>query len=169
MKIPILAALLLALPAVAASPPLTIPLLNSEGSSIGEARLSPLRQGVKIELSAKGLSPGLHAIHFHEKGSCEPPSFTSAGPHFSPESREHGFDSAQGPHAGDLPNILVREDGSVQAELVSPGVTLTQKSKNSLRKPGGTALIIHAGTDDYRSQPAGNAGDRLACGKIPSP
>ncbi|GEN30807.1 Cu-Zn family superoxide dismutase [Cerasibacillus quisquiliarum] len=139
---------------------------NTEGEKIGEASLSQVEDGVLISLQASHLPPGLHGFHIHEKGMCEKPTFESAGPHFNPTNKKHGFDHPEGPHAGDLPNIEVKEDGTIQVEIVAKMVTLEMGKENSLLQDGGTSLVIHSEADDYYSQPAGNAGDRIACGVI---
>ncbi|WP_243734942.1 superoxide dismutase family protein [Paenibacillus turpanensis] len=143
-----------------------VELINREGKPVGKAKLEQTGKGVAIALEASGLRPGLHAIHIHEKGVCEAPDFTSAGGHFNPEGHQHGFDNPKGYHAGDLPNIRVEENGSVRTELVAPHATLEQGKSNSLLKAGGTALVIHDQPDDYYTDPAGRAGDRVACGVI---
>ncbi len=141
-------------------------LINSQGEKVGEARLTETPQGVKIELKAEKLPPGVHAFHIHEKGVCTPPDFADAGGHFNPFGKEHGLQNPKGPHAGDLPNITVGADGTVTFETVAPLVTLKPGEKNSLFHPGGTSLMIHAHPDDMVSDPAGQAGPRIACGVI---
>lgn len=148
-----------------AQSPLDIPLKNAVGETVGSAKILPLAKGVRISIEARGLTPGEHAIHFHEKGSCKGPKFESAGGHFAPLKNAHGFDHKDGHHAGDMPNLVVLADGTVKTELINTAVTLG-KGVNSLVKKEGTALVIHSGADDYKSQPAGNAGDRFACGEI---
>ena len=143
----------------------TIPLTNPDGKNIGTATLTALANGVKIDVVAKGLSPGEHAIHIHEHGKCDAPKFESAGGHFAPNKNPHGFDDAKGPHAGDMPNLVVAADGTVKAELINVNVSLN-KGEAALVRPGGTALIIHEKADDYKTQPTGNAGGRMACGVI---
>ena len=118
---------------------------------------------MNVEISK--LPPGEHAFHFHETGTCTAPKFESAGGHFAPGTKGHGFDAAEGYHAGDMANIIVGADGKVKVEFINANVTL-DKGPNSLMKTGGTALVIHEKADDYKSQPAGNAGGRLACGEI---
>ncbi|MDR3469224.1 MAG: superoxide dismutase family protein [Xanthobacteraceae bacterium] len=140
-------------------------LKNADGATVGSAELTQVSDGVLIHLTAKGLPAGEHAFHVHAVGKCEPP-FTTAGGHFNPDSHKHGMMAADGHHAGDMPNLIVPASGEVAIEVVNTAVTLAKDKPNSLFKPDGTALIIHAGADDYKSDPAGNAGARIACGVI---
>jgi len=149
------------------SPPATAKavLVNNQGQKVGEATLTETPQGVKISLKVENLPPGVHACHLHEKGVCAAPDFQSAGGHFNPLGKHHGLKSPQGPHAGDLPNLTVGADGKGALETVAALVTL-KPGKNSLFQEGGTSLVLHANPDDDLTDPAGNAGARIACGPI---
>jgi Cu-Zn family superoxide dismutase len=138
-------------------------LIDGKANPVGTAQLNQLAQGVQIVVAVSGLPAGKHALHIHETGECEPP-FESAGGHFNPTDAEHGWDSPEGAHAGDLPNIYVGE-GAVQVEYITDRVTL-EDGETSLLDDDGSALVIHQGQDDYLSEPAGDAGMRLACGVI---
>jgi superoxide dismutase, Cu-Zn family len=138
---------------------------NAAGDRVGLATLTDSAGTVRLGLSASQLSPGPHGLHFHGQGTCTPPDFTSAGSHFNPDGRKHGRLNPEGPHLGDLPNLIAGSDGSadtsfaVAHDLAGPGA-------RSLLQPGGTALVIHAKADDERTDPSGNSGDRVACAVI---
>jgi Cu-Zn family superoxide dismutase len=142
-----------------------IELKNPDGDSHGTATLTEKADGLQVTLALAGLEPGPHAIHFHEKGECEGPDFELAGGHYNPEDKDHGLLNPDGPHTGDLPNIIAEPDGTVVTEFMANGVTL-KEGKTTLFPKEGTALIIHEKADDGMSQPAGDAGKRIACGVI---
>jgi len=133
---------------------------------IGEATLLQSNEGVLIQATFTKLPAGRHALHVHETGSCEAPEFKSAGGHFNPQNAKHGLTNPKGPHAGDMPNFTASKNGDTAIEIYNDRVTLEQGADNSLLKSGGTALVVHAGGDDYRTDPAGDAGERIACGVI---
>lgn len=141
-------------------------LINQEGDRVGVASFTETSEGVEIELDGWDLPPGEHGFHIHENGSCEVPSFESAGGHFNPTDAQHGFDNPKGPHAGDLPNVEVDENGRVHAKVLGEMLSIQEGAKNTIVIDGGTSIMLHAGPDDYISQPAGDSGDRIACGTI---
>jgi Cu-Zn family superoxide dismutase len=143
----------------------TAVLVDAQGRGVGEARLQQTPSGVLLRLDLKNATPGVHGLHIHEVGRCDGSSFESAGGHFSPDRRAHGFLNPRGPHAGDLPNIFVPVSTELSVEYVLRDVTLDAGAR-SLLDANGSALVIHAGKDDYMSDPAGEAGDRLGCGPI---
>jgi superoxide dismutase, Cu-Zn family len=143
----------------------TVTLNDAENKEVGTAKLLQIPNGVLVRLTLTKVAPGPHAFHVHAVGKCEGPEFTSAGGHFNPTSKKHGLISAEGSHAGDLPNVIVPDSGAVIVETVIPHVTL-KAGDHTLADADGSALILHAGTDDYTTDPTGNAGGRMACGVI---
>jgi len=160
-------ALGLAAPAVAQDgQKATASMINDQGQAIGSATLTQTPHGVMIAVDLKGISAGEHAFHIHEKGVCDPATkFMSSGGHYNPGKKQHGYLMAGGAHAGDMPNQFVGTDGLLKANLLNPHVTLGGGA-GTLFGSDGTALVLHAKGDDYRSQPAGDAGGRIACGVI---
>lgn len=154
---------LLAAPPMSRAQDAVAELIDDKATPVGTAQVNQLEQGVQIVLAISGLPAGKHALHIHETGQCEPP-FESAGGHFNPTGAAHGWDNPDGPHAGDLPNIYVGEQ-ALQVEYITDRVTL-EDGENALLDDDGAAILIHEGQDDYRTDPAGAAGNRIACGVI---
>lgn len=140
-------------------------LKDSTGGRIGVATFTLVEGEARLGVSVAGLAPGRHGIHIHEVGKCTPPDFSSAGGHLNPGGRKHGLENPEGPHAGDLPNLLVESDGSADTVFSVPAALLAPGPGGVLR-PQGAAVVIHAGRDDQRTDPSGNSGARLACGVI---
>ncbi|HWE53245.1 MAG TPA: superoxide dismutase family protein [Bryobacteraceae bacterium] len=153
----------------AANKPVTVTLKDAAGKDVGTAKLSdgPGGKGVKITATLMGLPAGEHAFHIHTTAKCEAPGFTTAGGHFNPDGKHHGMNNAMDPkpHDGDMANFMVKPNGTAKISVVNPQVTLGD-GPNSVFAGGGTALMIHAKADDLKSDPSGNAGDRIACGVI---
>jgi Cu-Zn family superoxide dismutase len=140
-------------------------LRDARGAAVGTATLTQEQGFVRLVVEAQGLAPGLHGIHVHARGLCTPPDFASAGGHFNPANRQHGMGNPAGPHAGDFPNLEAGADGRARYDAVSAHLTLNG--------PGGlvadsAAIVIHAQRDDQVTDPAGNAGARIACGVLGS-
>jgi Cu-Zn family superoxide dismutase len=151
-----------ALPAAAESA--KAQLKDASGKDVGTVDLVQTEAGVLLKVSVKGIPAGEHAFHIHAVGKCEPP-FTTAGGHFNPGQHKHGFMSGDA-HAGDMPNLHVPEGGALSVEVLNREVTLAKGKPNSVFDADGSAIVIHAKADDYKSDPAGNAGDRIACGVV---
>jgi len=145
-------------------------LINSSGYKIGEATFAENKDGpgVVMLLQAWDLPPGVYAMHIHDSGMCDSPDFQTSGGHFNPYGRKHGFKNPEGPHAGDLPNLVIPLDGKVDILVTIREVTL-KDGVNSLLGPRGTSLVIHANPDDEVTDPGGNSGAKIACGVIRAP
>ncbi|SMC83745.1 superoxide dismutase family protein [Novosphingobium sp. B1] len=139
-------------------------LQNSTGAPVGKASIEQRGAELALVVNVKGLSPGPHGIHLHTTGKCEAPGFTTAGGHLNPTSHQHGTMNPAGPHLGDLPNIVVTSDGrgSLRHSIAGSG----QDTLANLFDADGTALVVHAGPDDYATDPSGNSGGRIACGVL---
>jgi Cu-Zn family superoxide dismutase len=140
-------------------------LMDAKGTKVGTATITAEKTGVKITANFMGLPPGMHALHIHNVGKCDAPDFMTAGGHFNPAMKQHGKDNPMGAHAGDLPNFTVDAKGKGKASVTDTEVSLGDGA-NSLFHSGGTALMVHAMPDDYKTDPTGNAGARIACGII---
>lgn len=142
--------------------------INPDGTEIGAAQLTETPHGVLIEFTIKDIPTGEHGFHIHQTGSCETPDFESAGGHYSPRENEHGYLVPEGYHAGDMPNQFAGDDNILQGQVFNPNVTLGE-GEATLFDADGSALIVHSDPDDYKSQPAGAAGSRIACAIIKKP
>ncbi|MBF9150432.1 superoxide dismutase family protein [Novosphingobium jiangmenense] len=139
-------------------------LADAAGAPVGNARIEQSGTALSLVAEVRGMSPGQHGIHLHTTGKCEAPGFTSAGGHLNPTAHQHGSMNPAGPHLGDLPNIMVAADGmgEVRAPLTGGAADLLA----NLLDADGTAVVVHAGPDDYKTDPSGNSGGRIACGVL---
>jgi len=145
------------LPAAGQKNETTVSLSNGQGQPVGTATLSPAKDGgVEVALDLKNLTPGRHAIHFHATPKCEGPAFTTAGGHYNPDNKKHGLQNPEGPHAGDVNNFTVLKNGTAKTTIIAPHMKMGVES----------ALVVHAGMDDSKTDPSGNSGDRVACGVV---
>jgi len=140
-------------------------LKDRDGKDVGRATLIETGEGLRIAVTGYRLPPGTHGLHIHAVGKCDPPEFTSAGAHLNPANKKHGKLNPEGPHAGDLPNLVVAPSGEAGLEVTTRAVTLGP-GPNSLLGPEGTSLVVHAAPDDEKTDPTGNSGARIACGVI---
>ena len=155
-------AVLTSISAYAADEKIVSEIHDRTGAKIGEVTVRQEKKGVEIDVKVSGLKPGLHGIHIHSVGKCEGPDFKSAGGHFSYAGQMHGMDNPKGPHIGDMPNLNVKADGMGKLRFHTDLVTLAA-GENSLKKAGGTSIIIHEKQDDQKTDPSGASGDRIAC------
>ncbi|MGI4828398.1 MAG: superoxide dismutase family protein [Janthinobacterium lividum] len=142
-------------------------MINSQGQPAGTAVFKQVKKGVEVKLSLQNIPFGDHGVHIHQNAACELPDFKTAGPHFNPDAKQHGFANPMGHHAGDTPsNISVGEDHTGSAKWLLIAVTLQPGLPNSLLSNGGTAIIVHEKADDMKTDPSGGSGNRIACGVI---
>jgi Cu-Zn family superoxide dismutase len=144
----------------------SVELKDAQGKSVGSIILwDQGSDSIGYELNLHDLTPGEHGLHFHQVPKCEAPDFKSAGPHFNPENKKHGFDSPEGHHEGDLKNFTVNADGKASGRFEVKGITLGDGA-HSVLSNGSIAIVVHAKADDYKTDPSGNSGDRVACGVV---
>ncbi|MEY4978704.1 MAG: hypothetical protein RLZZ352_974 [Pseudomonadota bacterium] len=144
-------------------------LQDRAGQTVGEVRLTESPHGVLIHVSAKGLPPGPKGIHIHQVGTCDDgdKGFVASGAHLNPSAKKHGLMNPDGPDAGDLPNLIVHADGSVEVEMFSMLVSLKgQGGRAALLDDNGAAFVVHENRDDHITQPIGGAGARRYCGVV---
>lgn len=146
--------------AAAGGPTARAELKNQKGESLGAVTLTETAHGMLVKGAISNIAAGQHAIHIHETGKCEAP-FATAGGHLNPAKKKHGILAAEGKHEGDLPNLHVGADGKAQFDFFAHDLTL-----KDIEDQDGAAVVVHAGVDDYQSDPTGNAGDRIACGIV---
>lgn len=135
------------------------PLATAAGAAAGEGRVEEMSGGLRLTVDASGIPAGVHGIHVHTTGKCDAPDFQTAGGHWNPTNHQHGHDNPAGAHTGDLPNIMIGADGRGTLSFDLPGAT-----RAGLLDADGAALVIHTVADDYKTDPSGNSGARIACG-----
>jgi Cu-Zn family superoxide dismutase len=138
--------------------------INAEGKQVGTLTVEHMPSGTMFLLKLHDMPPGVHGIHIHSIGQCTPPSFDSAGPHFNPAGHQHGKDNPKGAHAGDLNNLTIPADGKLELQIDMPGIAL--RGQGGLLDEDGASIVIHANADDYKTDPSGNSGARIACAPI---
>jgi Cu-Zn family superoxide dismutase len=144
-----------------------VSLKSSTGEDAGSVTFKTVKAGVKMSISLKNLPFGDHAVHIHANAVCDAPDFKGAGGHFNPDMKKHGYENPDGHHNGDLPkNVSVGEDHMGSASFVLTSISLDPAAANSLFTNGGTAVVVHEKADDMKTDPTGNAGNRIACGVV---
>jgi len=154
-------------PAKLPEPDAVAQLTDARGIDRGRVDIFKDTSGLRLELVARGFAAGTYGMHVHGVGLCEGPKYTSAGPHWNPTGAQHGRDNPMGAHHGDMPNLVVEPDTIGRATLHLVGTRLS--GEGGLLDADGAAFVIHAKPDDYRTDPSGNSGDRIACGVIKLP
>lgn len=137
---------------------------GADGAALGTVSVSGDGGGSTLAIAASGMPAGVHGIHLHEKGLCDGPKFESAGAHWNPGKKQHGRDNPQGAHLGDLENLTVGSDGAASTNIVVAGA-----NGDAIADADGTALVVHASADDYKTDPSGASGDRIACAVLAPP
>ena len=160
-----LSAVVMTLSLLSSAKSVKVEMKNAEGKSVGSATIKPAAAGVEISVKFNHLPPGQHALHIHQTAQCDAPDFKSAGPHFNPDGKKHGLENPDGHHAGDMSNFTADAKGDAKVTILNKDVNFGDDA-HSLFSNGGTSLVIHAKADDMVTDPAGNAGDRIACGVI---
>ena len=145
-----------------AGAPTSFALTGGDGATRGSVTIAEDAAGLTMNVSASGLPAGVHGIHLHEKGLCEGPKFASAGAHWNPAAKKHGRDNPAGAHLGDLANLEVGANGTASVSIPVEGVMMASGA-TMLADADGTAIVIHAKGDDYKTDPSGDSGDRVAC------
>ncbi|MFN3726581.1 MAG: superoxide dismutase family protein [Allosphingosinicella sp.] len=138
-------------------------ILDAAGRQLAAASAVQQNDGLRISVSSSGLRAGTYGLHVHAVGRCDPPDFTSAGGHWNPTMRQHGSQNPQGPHRGDLPNLIVGANGQGEIAFTIPDARLSG-GVGGMLDADGAAIVVHAGPDDYRTDPSGNSGARIGCG-----
>jgi Cu-Zn family superoxide dismutase len=155
-------------PAASRTPLAIADVTSATGQKVGHAVVSEVEGGqMALQLTLNDIPEGEHGLHFHTTGKCDAPGFTTAGGHLNPTMHQHGKDNPAGPHLGDLPNITATKDGLVKVSLPLTGSRA--ELAQALMDGDGTALVVHATADDYRTDPSGNSGNRIACGVLKTP
>ena len=137
----------------------TAPLRTATGADVGTVTATEMDGGIQIRIDARGMPVGIHGAHVHTTGRCDAPDFTTAGGHWNPTSKQHGTSNPAGPHAGDAPNLTIGADGTGSVTIMLPAGTI-----DGMLDADGSAFVIHANADDYKTDPSGNSGGRIACG-----
>lgn len=137
----------------------TAPLRTATGADVGTVTATEMAGGIQIRIDARGMPAGVHGAHVHTTGRCDAPDFTTAGGHWNPTAKQHGTANPAGPHAGDAPNLTIGADGTGSVTIMLPAGTI-----DGMLDADGSAFVIHAGADDYKTDPSGNSGGRIACG-----
>jgi len=144
-----------------------VQLINATGQDAGSATFKTVKKGVKVKIELKNMEFGLHGVHIHQNAACDAPDFKSAGGHFNPDGKHHGYLNPMGHHNGDMPaSVIVGADGKGEASFTLTSLSLDPAAPNSLFAGGGTSIVVHAKADDEKTDPSGDSGARIACGVI---